>query len=144
MRFVPAALLVLVALMRTHVAAAATTRLCSDPCFQAAKADFRDCVSSAQGAFFTAVDGCLEREHMCVDACRSQRQDCLDGTGAGAGLAECDAALDAEKARCQNRFPPASRRLAICIFKAETNGFRCRQGVRRSFLAETRGCQNGF
>jgi hypothetical protein len=136
------ALLVLIAVV--WPAAAATTRLCSDPCFQAAKGEFHDCVSSAQGAFLTAVDGCLEHDHTCVDACRSQRQDCLDGTGIGPGYAGCATNLAAAKARCRLRLPAGSRRLALCIDRAEADAFRCRSDVRRNFLHAVQSCNKQF
>ena len=92
-------------------APAATTRACSDPCLRAARGDFTACASSANGVFLDALDGCLERDHTCVDACRQQRQGCRGETGAGAGLAACDAEEDAAKQRCRDRFSIASKRL---------------------------------
>src|SRR5262245_15426351 len=132
--------LTLVGLMHTTPIAAQSSRPCSDPCFQAAKAGFHDCVSSAQGAFVTALDGCLEHARTCLAACRSERQDCLDGTGLDEGYAACAADLEARKARCRLRFRDGSLRQAICINRAEIQGFRCRSEARRSFLQAVRGC----
>jgi hypothetical protein len=123
---------------------APSSRPCSDPCFRAASAEFRDCTSSARGAFMDAVDGCVEGARTCVDACRTRRQDCRDGTGAGAALATCALERDAAKDRCRARFPLGSRLREICLSKAEIAHFRCRSGVRRGFLRALQDCRQAF
>ena len=53
---------------------------CTDPCLQQARADYRECNSSATGAFQESLDGCLERDHTCVDSCRWTRRECVGAT----------------------------------------------------------------
>lgn len=137
-----APLAVLVAVL--WVPAAAPARQCSDPCLQAARSAYRACASSAMGAFLDALDGCLELDHECVSACRAGRQDCRDGTDAGAGLADCDVKLVADKDQCRNRFPPGSKPRAACIFRAEVAGFKCRTGVLRGVVQEVKACNAQF
>jgi hypothetical protein len=140
--------LVLAALLAGGVAglasAASTTRLCSDPCFQSAKAEFRACSSSATGAFHDALDGCLERDHECVQACRTRRQDCRDATGVGAGLVACRADLAARTAHCRNKFRLGSKQREDCIDRAQVDNFHCQNDVRRHFRRALLECHRGF
>lgn len=124
--------------------AAAPSHPCSDPCLQAARAGLRDCTSSARGAFQEALDGCIERDHICVDACRSIRAGCRDDTGTGAGIAACTALAVTEKARCRERFPPFSERREDCIDRAEVRASRCRRDVVRGARRALRACRQGF
>jgi hypothetical protein len=111
---------------------------------QSARAEYVDCASSATGAFQDALDGCLERDRECVDACRFERQECRDGTGAGVEVLECQAELARKKEECRNRFPLGSRRRELCIDRAQVAAFRCRRGVRRSFRRARRECGSAF
>jgi hypothetical protein len=120
------------------------TRQCTDPCFQAARAAFRDCTSGASDTFKDALDGCIARDHECVDACREQRQDCRDDTNLGAKLVGCRKDLTVEKVRCRGQFPHGSIRLASCLDRAETKASRCRQGVRRDLRRTLLVCQAAF
>jgi hypothetical protein len=121
---------------------AATTRACSDPCLQSARAELKDCAGSAGGAFQTALDGCLEREHECVDSCRWERQECRDDTSLGSELAACQVALDAAKAECEQILGPIAR--LRCIYRAQVQGFRCRRQAFRGARRELRGCEAAF
>ena len=142
----------LLALWAVCAAAAAHGALpmiaCHDPCLGAARGAYRQCNSSASGAFQDALGGCIERAHECVNACRTQRQDCLDGTGTDAALAACAATLAMEQQRCEETFPPtppASAHLrAKCIDKAQIANFRCGNKARRSSRRAVRGCRRGF
>lgn len=133
---------VLVVVFQASAGTAATTRQCSDPCLQAARGTAKECTSSASGAFLTALDGCLEREHTCVDACRWNRQECRDDTGIGAELAACQLELAVARAEC-DRFPRPKARVR-CIYQAQVAAFRCRsrasRRVRRDFLR----CESQF
>lgn len=136
-------LLTLGGLLRAAVAAPAPLP-CNDPCLQAARADLRTCLSSARGAFVDGLADCLELDRVCVDACRTQRQDCRDATAANADLDACAAALADAKGDCRTRFRIGSERHENCIDRAEVEAFRCRNEVRhrtrRAFLA----CREGF
>jgi hypothetical protein len=123
---------------------AATTRQCSDPCLSSARAERKDCITSASGVFLDAVTGCIERDHQCVDACRTKRQDCRNATSLGADLARCDLERDAATLQCRASFPLAPRRLAICVGRAQVAGFRCRLAASRALRAELKDCRSGF
>lgn len=116
---------------------------CSDPCLQTARADYRACNSSATGAFQEALDGCLERDHACVDACRWSRGECVGATGLGVAVASCDAEQDAATDACTRRFPHGLRRLR-CVYRAQIAGARCRRTARRTFRGDRRACDDAF
>jgi hypothetical protein len=125
-------------------AMAASSHQCSDPCLQAARAELRECASSASGAFGEAVDACLERDRECVDACRTGRQDCRDDTTLGTDLLMCQLELDAAKEACRTSYPIGSTRRAICIDRAEIAGSRCRLTAFRRVRGELRTCRSDF
>jgi len=136
-------LLALVALLAVASGSTAAHK-CSDPCLMAARSMYRECVSSATGAFTDAIDACVERDLQCVNACRFDLEDCRDGTGADAEVAACQGELVAAKAECRTRFPPGSRRLVVCIDRAEFAGVQCLHRVVQRFRQARKDCRSGF
>ena len=132
------------ALLSAATGLAANSRQCTDPCLQAARGALKECTSSAHGAFTDALDGCLERDHTCVDACRSMRQDCRDSTSVGPALAACGVELDARQAECRNSYPLAPKRRARCIYEAEVAAAQCRRRAFRHGRQELRDCRLAF
>jgi hypothetical protein len=124
--------------------AVAQGHACNDPCLQAARGERRDCAAAANDTYVEALGGCLERNHQCVDACRSSRQDCRDGTELVGELVACEVTVAARKDRCRGRFPIGSRRREICIDRAEAAGSRCRAGARRGVRRALSQCRAAF
>jgi hypothetical protein len=135
-------LAVLVAAFQATPGTAASTRQCSDPCLQAARGAAKECTSSASGAFLTALDGCLKREHTCVDACRWNRQACRDDIGVGAELAACQLELAVARAECDRLLRPKAR--VRCIYQAQVAGFRCRRQAFRRVRRDLLRCEAQF
>ena len=136
-----------IALLRASVGVAAPTlpaHQCHDPCLQAARAARADCVSSASGAFTDAADACLERNQVCVEACRFQLEQCRDATAVGPGLVGCQLQVRVAKDRCRNRFLLGSHRREICIDRAQVAGSQCRRGVFHDFRRALAGCRSTF
>src|SRR5262249_47136788 len=117
---------------------------CSDPGLQATRRMYRECTSSAIGAFTDAIDACIEHDLQCVDACRFDLEGCRDATGAGGELAACQGELAAAKIDCRSMLPPGSRRLVICIDRAEFAGTKCRLRVVQRFRQARKDCRSGF
>ena len=136
-------LAVIAIVFQAFAGTAATAPQCSDPCLQAARGAAKDCASSASGAFQTALDGCLERDHECADACRWTRQECRDATGVGAGLAACQRELAAAKAEC-DRFPRGSKPRVRCLDEAQVTGFQCRRRAFRRGRRDVLRCEAQF
>lgn len=131
----------------TTAAAMATARSapspCSDPCVAAARGEARECASSASGAFADTIDGCLQRDHECVDACREQRRACRDATDLAASVAACRVARDVEIDLCSRRHPLGDRRVA-CVMRARAEESRCRRAARRAHRREVVACAVAF
>jgi hypothetical protein len=119
-------------------------RQCSDPCLQAARSTAKQCASSANGVFLDSLDGCIEHDHECVQACRATQQECRDATSVGADFARCDVELVAATADCRNQFPAGSLRLEGCVFRAQAANGRCRRAAKRSARRELRDCRHAF
>jgi len=117
---------------------------CSDPCLQAGRTSRKTCVSSAFGAFQGDVEGCLEREHVCVDACRTEQQDCRSATGLGDALGTCIEQLVLDRAQCRATHPLDSRKRARCIDQAQIAAFRCRRDATRAVRGALRACRRDF
>jgi hypothetical protein len=132
----------LAAILATAPAAPSCT--CSDPCLNASRSTRKSCVSSAMGAFQSDLDGCLERDRTCLDACRAERQDCRTASGLGAELAACDQALQSDKTECRMRFRPGSREWKRCTYRAETRAFRCTRDAPRKLRRALRECRRSF
>jgi hypothetical protein len=132
------------ALVVASSAPATGTRQCSDPCLGAARAERKDCITSASGVFLDTVTGCVERDVVCIDACRQERQDCRDATTRGTDLAACALAEDAANLECRVTYPLQPRRLAICTGEARIAGFRCRRDARLAPRTSLKGCRTGF
>lgn len=126
------------------VAASSNTRQCSDPCIQAARSAYLACASSATGAFTEALDGCLERDRTCIDACRADRQDCVGATSLGEDLAACQLELAAARDDCRTTFPLGSNRRKACLDRAQIGGFRCRRRAGARVRLELEACGASF
>jgi hypothetical protein len=122
----------------------AKTRQCSDPCLDAARAERKDCTTSASGVFLDTTTGCIQRDVVCVGACRTQRQDCRDATSLGVDLTACALAEEAAHLDCHLTYPLQPRRLAICTGQARVTGFRCRRDATRTLRTALKACRTGF
>jgi hypothetical protein len=125
-------------------AVTAAARLCNAPCLQTARAERRTCEAQAGASFLEGIDGCLERDHTCVNACRSQRQECREDTGADAELLGCVDQTQQAKDQCRSKFATGSKKLESCIDQAQLAGFQCRKAVRQTFRRQLRECRRAF
>src|SRR5262245_29210029 len=107
-------------------ASAATPPPCNAPCLENARAESRACIAAAEEGFRVGIDGCLERDHTCVDACRELREGCREDTGRDAELLRCDLETEQAKDRCRSEFPIGSRGRERCIDRAQLDGIQCR------------------
>jgi hypothetical protein len=136
--------IVFLAVVAASDARAAGTRACSDPCLGAARAERTDCTASASGVFLDATAACVDRDLVCVEACRSERQDCRDATTLGADLARCALEQDRAQLDCRVHRPLRPRRFAICVSRERVNGFRCRRDAFRAERAALASCRTSF
>jgi len=125
-------------------ASSAASCACSDPCLVASRSTRKSCVSSASGAFQSDLEGCLELDHACVDACRAERQDCRSATDLADEIAACQQALASDKATCGTRHRLGSRDWRRCIYRAETRSWRCTRDAPRMLRRALRACRRQF
>src|SRR5262245_14508798 len=118
--------------------------LAGNPCIGDARQQFLESQTQCREDFQTAKDGCLNRDHACVEVCRAQRGVCVEATGIEAALEACNATTRAAKVTCRDQNPPDSKELDQCIDQAQVVGFQCRDGAREAALPALEECRDAF
>ncbi|MFN8542747.1 MAG: hypothetical protein U0807_00835 [Candidatus Binatia bacterium] len=113
-------------------------------CITAAKDLYVECTGGCKEGFQVAKDDCLNRDHACVEACRSERADCREASGIDADLAVCAAQLETAKANCRTLYPSDPVLRDACIDNAQVDAFVCRDTVRENNHAEIKACRQAF
>lgn len=124
--------------------AAARAIECSAPCIQAARGEYRECLTIAGTTRAAQKNTCLDRDLACVQACESRREDCDEATGLAPGFVACTDQLQAEVQRCRNDFAARATKREQCIDQARVSGFQCRNAVRRSAGPARKACTAEF
>jgi hypothetical protein len=101
-----------------------------DPCIGDAQAQFADCKGESKEAFQVAKDGCWNREHDCVEACRAGREECTLATGLDDDLSACRNTLRGAKDVCRAENPTDPLALDDCIDRRQVEAFLCRKAAR--------------
>lgn len=110
-------------------------------CKDAAKGEFRDCRTTCVESFQASKDGCLNRDHACVEACRGGRADCVDASGVEAALKDCDTALREARKHCP---APGDPGRDACVDQAQVVAFQCRDSAREAAKAALKACKRSF
>ena len=108
-----------------------------NPCKREAKADAKDCAAGCKETFQAAKDGCLNRDHVCVEACRADRSQCRLDTGFDADIDSCNDALETNRALCA----PGDD---DCIDRAQIAAFQCRDQAREDAKPLLKQCRKTF
>jgi hypothetical protein len=117
---------------------AGSTTWAASACVQEAKSEDKDCKVTCQDNFTTAKDSCFNKVLICVEACQTAREDCIDATGLPAALAVCDAQQQQAVQQCKTATDPAS-----CLDQAQLVGFQCRLAARKN-TPGVKACQHSF
>ncbi|HLK09839.1 MAG TPA: hypothetical protein VKW76_00490 [Candidatus Binatia bacterium] len=117
---------------------AGTTAWAANSCVLEAKAEYQDCKAGCLDAFTTAKDSCFNKLVLCVEACQTQRQDCIDATGLPALLQACNAQTQQAVQQCKTAPDPET-----CEDQAQLVGFQCRQAARRN-TPGVKACRQTF
>jgi hypothetical protein len=114
------------------VACKADARDVRDDCFAA-------CVEEKQ----LGKDACLDRDHLCVEACRGDRETCRQPfvDARAADLADCKSARDAAIDACPAPGDPARDG---CVDQVQVIAFQCRDGAREAVQADLDACRQAF
>ena len=113
------------------------------PCIRAAKADAKDCVADCKETFQAAKDGCLNRDHDCVEGCRADRAQCRLDTGFDAAIDGCNSLLDAARQACRDQGKTGDA-LDRCVDLAQVEAFQCRDPVRELAKPLLKQCRKDF
>ena len=120
-------------------------------------ADVRACKDDARGLLDDCMDGCteakqlgkdtcLDRDHACVEICRSDRSVCRAPSEAtrAAAVAVCKATRQAAFDNCRALYGPGTPERQTCFVQAQVAAFTCRDDARESVAAALRACSDTF
>jgi hypothetical protein len=113
-------------------------------CLKAARGDDRGCKAAANESWQVAKDGCLNRDHACVELCRGERGVCADATALDAALTACADAFEAGRAICRSQFVADTPERDACIDQTQVTAFQCRDTARELAKPALRLCRTGF
>jgi hypothetical protein len=113
-------------------------------CVKAAAVEYKECKGDCKEDFQVAKDACINKDHVCVDACREGRAECRDATGFDAAIDACNATKEAEIANCKALFGPDTPERDQCIDNAQLKAFQCRDQVREDLGPALKACRAGF
>jgi hypothetical protein len=118
-----------------------------------AKTDFKTCNGNCREDFQVIKDACLNRDHACVEVCRSQRDTCADPilTNLADEIAQINMDRKADITTCNNLYPNNPTDLDLCIDDAQVSAFEKRdqaqedankllQPCRDTFMSCAQGC----
>jgi hypothetical protein len=106
--------------------------LAGNPCIGEARQQALECVAQCREDLQVGKDGCLNRDHECVEVCRAERDVCVEASGLEAALDQCNDVVRAAKQTCRSQNPPDSVGLDQCIDQAQVVGFQCRDAAREA------------
>ena len=124
--------------------APAAAALAGNPCIGDARQQFLESQAQCREDLQVAKDGCLNRDHECVEVCRAERAVCVEASGVEAALEACNASTRAAKQTCRDQNPPDSRELDQCIDQAQVVGFQCRDAAREAARPALDACPEAF
>jgi len=116
----------------------------ANPCIGDARQQALECAAQCREDFQVAKDGCLNRDHDCVEVCRAERGVCFEATGLEAALEQCNAVVRAAKETCRVQNPAGSVGLDQCIDQAQVVGFQCRDAAREAARPALDACHEAF
>ena len=103
-----------------------------------------DCKAGSKEDYQSAKDACLNRDHICVEACRADRYDCRQATGFDDAIDACNATLAGAKATCRQNNAAGSPGRDMCIDQAQLVAFQCRDSAREAAKPALKDCRKQF
>jgi hypothetical protein len=105
-----------------------------------------ECKGDCREAYQLAKDTCSNRDHVCVEGCRADRQVCLQPTldVLDAAVDACNATKSAAVATCRANHPDGSVELDTCIDQAQVVAFLCRKVAHKAAKPGIRACRSAF
>lgn len=113
-------------------------------CIKAGSVEYKECKGICKEDFQTAKDACIDKDHVCVEACREERAECREATGFDAGIDACNDVKEAAVAICKSLYGSGTPERDQCIDNAQLDGFQCRDQVREDNKLELKACRTAF
>ncbi len=113
-------------------------------CIKAGSLEYRECKSGCKEDYQSAKDACVNKDHVCVEACREGRAECRDATGFDAAIDACNDAKETAIANCKQLYGAGTPERDQCIDNAQLAGFQCRDQAREDSKAALKACVTGF
>jgi hypothetical protein len=117
---------------------------------RACKRDARDllrrCAAGCREGFQLATDTCLDRDHVCVEGCRTTRADCRAPLlpTFDAALEVCATTRGTSIDNCRTLYGAGTTERDRCIDQAQLDAFRCRDTAREAARPGLNGCRETF
>jgi len=117
-----------------------------DACLEEASENARECRAVCKEAFQLAKDTCSNRDHLCVEGCRADRDMCRQPhvDELNAAVAACNQTLSDAKDVCRATHPDGSTALDTCIDQAQVVAFQCRDSAREQVKPDLKLCRVAF
>jgi hypothetical protein len=118
--------------------------------FRACKLDARDvmrrCVAGCREDFQLDKDTCLDRDHACVEECRTARTACRAPLLAlfEAAVQLCADARQSAFDVCRSLYAAGSPERDACVDQAQVDAFACRDAAREAARPGLRACRQDF
>lgn len=113
-------------------------------CVKGAAGEYRECKGVCKEDFQIAKDNCINKDHVCVEACREERAECREATGFDAAIDTCNATRETEIANCKVLYDPDTTDRDQCIDNAQLAAFQCRDQVREDLGPAVKACRAAF
>lgn len=116
------------------------------PCISDANQAAKDCKADCTEAYQLAKDTCVNRDHLCVEGCRADRDTCRTDPVAdlNAALGACNATLAGAKATCRGLYADGTPERDACIDQAQVVAFTCRRAARQVAKPLLKACRSAF
>ena len=107
---------------------------------------YKDCLDACTEAKQLAKDTCLNRDHVCVEVCRADRDLCRAPSEAtrAAAIAVCKSGRQAAFDNCRALYGPGTEARQTCIAQAQVVAFSCRDTAREGVAAALGACGDTF
>jgi hypothetical protein len=113
-------------------------------CIKTGSVEYKECKGICKEDFQTAKDACLNKDHVCVEACREERADCRDATGFDAEIDACNDDKEIAIANCKSIYGVDTPERDQCIDNAQLAAFQCRDQAREDNKDELKACRTAF
>jgi len=106
----------------------------------------KTCRAACREAFQVLKDMCLNRDHVCMEGCRTTRDGCIQPVAdqLAAVVGTCKATRDGDVDDCRQLHGEGTPELDQCIDDAQVKAFQCRDAAREAARPDFETCRQAF